>query len=493
MKKFLSGLRGKTLFFLFITTIALTQTSCNRPFGKGSGPRTKHVSSWLNWNYIFKEGTDSATRRLTIDSIVAAVGNVRSIPADTSKQGPVGIYNNRQIAARPLTPLTTYLSDYLRGVIRARNGFYLDSVQVHFCSCHDTLLWNLTGNLNIGGSGQSAPVSPPPPGPHASGGAVSTVDSNGATARSQLPPPLLDSSRVDFDGRPRIAENMVLAIIDTGIDSTLFSPGLYSQLFASDGSGTVNFIPGLPSTSYKDDDPVRHGSAVAAIALSAFYGESVKAEQYKLPRLMALKALDSTGRGSTFSVSCALSYAISHKANLINLSLGYPRAQDQVIDHFLQLSAKRRIPVVAAAGNTPGEHKKTLCDTHVNWHHELRPGKLFFPACQSIDQDYCIISVTGLSNPDLPCRYQNFSSRYIGIGVVNKSFPNSCCGFSPAFISSGYRLDGSSFATPVISGQLGFKMISSGSQSDAAAYIQLLQPLNSSHRLLTWLGEYIIY
>jgi hypothetical protein len=249
----------------------------------------------------------------------------------------------------------------------------------------------------------------------------------------------------------------------------------------------------LPATSFKDDDAVRHGSAVAAIALGAFYAESVKAGQHKLPRLMSLKALDSMGRGSTFSVSCALSYAISHKANLINLSLGYPGAQDQVIDHFLQLSAKRKIPVVAAAGNTPAPHTQALCETHINWSHELKPGNLFFPACQSIDPNYCIISVTGLSSPELPCRYQNFSSRYVGIGVVNKASPNSCCGFSPAFISAGFTLDGSSFATPVISGQLGYKMISSGPRPDAAAYIQLLLPLSSSTTPLTWHGEYIIY
>ena len=489
MKKFLSGLRGKTLFFLFLVTAALTQTSCHRQFGKGKGPKTNHVTNWVNWNYIFKDGTDSATRRATIESVAAAISRVSSRPVDTNQQRPPVTYNNRQIAVHPLT---TYLSDYLGKIILAKNGFNLDSVQVHFCACHDTLLWNITGNLNIGGSGQSAPVPPPPP-IGASGDAINTADSNASIAGSLLPPPLLSGTRVDFGGSPEIADNMTLGIIDTGIDPNLFSSGIYSQLFASDGSGTVNFIPELPATSFKDDDPVRHGSAVAAIALGAFYAESVKAGQHKLPRLMSLKALDSLGRGSTFSVSCALSYAISHKANLINLSLGYPGAQDQVINHFLLLSAKRKIPVVAAAGNTPAPHTQALCETHINWSHELKPGNLFFPACQSIDPNYCIVSVTGLSSPELPCRYQNFSSRYIGIGVVNKASPNSCCGFSPAFISAGFTLDGSSFATPVISGQLGYKMISSGPRPDAAAYIQLLLPLSSSATPLTWHGEYIIY
>jgi len=489
MKKFLSGLRGKTLFFLLLLAAALTQTSCHRHFGKGSGPKTNHVSNWVNWNYIFKEGTDSATRRLTIESVVAAVSNVSTRPVDTTKQRPPATYNDRRLAA---TPLTAYLTSYLRRAFRGKSDFFLDSVQVHFCACHDTLLWNLTGNLNIGGSGQSAPVPPPPP-IGASGDAVSTADSNADIAQSQSPPSLLGGGKVDFGGQPKIADNMVLGIIDSGIDPTLFSSGIFSQLFASDGSGTVNFIPGLPATAFTDDDPVRHGSAVAAIALSAFYGESVKAGKPQLPRLMALKALDNKGRGSTFSVSCALSYAISHKANLINLSLGYPGARDQVIDHFLRLAAQGRIPVVAAAGNTPGDHTESLCETQINWLHELKNHHMFFPACQSIDPNYCIISVTGQSSPDLPCRYQNFSSRYVGIGVVNKSSPNSCCGFSPAFISSGFTLDGSSFATPVISGQLGFNMLSSGPRNDAASYIQLLHPLNSSQTPLTWKGEYIIY
>ena len=490
MKKFLSGLRGKTLLIIFTTTAALMQTSCHPRINKGGGPPTKHVSSWVNWNYIFKEGTDSATRRLTIESAVAAVSNVRSGPVDTSKQRPVGTYNNGQIAVHPLT---TYLSDYLRGAIHAKKDFFLDSVQVHFCSCHDTLLWNLTGNLNIGGTGQSAPSPPGPPPPIATGDAVSTVDSNAIANSPSSNKPLLGGGVVDFGGQTQVTDSVLLAIIDSGIDPGLFSPAIYNQLFASDGSGTVNFVPYAPTTGYKDDDPVRHGSAVAAIALNAFYAKSSGEQWRKLPRLMVLKALDSTGRGSTFTVSCALSYAIRHKASLINLSLGYPNTRDQVIDHYLQLSARQKIPVVAAAGNTPGNHENALCSTHINWHHELRPGNLFFPACQSIDPGYCIISVTGLSSADLPCQYQNFSSRYVSIGVVNKTSPNSCCGFSPAFISSGYVLDGSSFATPVISGELGFRLMRNGNRSDAASCVQLLQPLSVASRFLTWQGQYITY
>lgn len=485
MKKFLSGLRGKTLFFIFMTTTALMQTSCNRPFGKGSGPRTNHVSSWLNWNYIFKEGTDSNARRLTIENITQQVRNVSS---NTGQQRPgIAVYNRDSLIG--VSPLTVYLSDYLRRVINKRNGFSLDSVQVQFCSCHDSLLWNLTANLNIGGSGQSAPVSPPPPGPHASGDAIALADKNSSLSSPASANSILTAHRVSFDEQTPITDAVVLGIIDTGIDTALFAPAIYSKLFASDGSGTVNFVSYAPVTGFRDDDAVRHGSAVAAIALNAFYAESVKAGKPALPRLMVLKALDSTGSGSTFTVGCALSYAIRHNVNLINASLGYWKTQDNVINHYLQLSAQHFIPVVAAAGNTPGEHSEGLCSDEINRHNRLRRCNLFFPASQSIDSQYCIVSVTGLSNPWRSCRYQNFSSKYVSVGVVN----NICCGFSLPFIDSLHLLDGSSFATPVISGELGFKILQSGLQHSTAEYMQLLQAKKITHHFLTWSGQYVSY
>lgn len=494
MKKFLSRPRGKTLLFLFIVTTALTQTSCNRHLGKGGGVKTNHVSNWLNWNFVFKEGIDSATRRMTIESIT---GQVRSVSSDTNNPNyrryiATAVNNNR------ISPdYNSYLSNYLRKIIRKKNGFSLEAVQVHFCSCHDTLLWNLTSDLAIGGSGQSAPNSPPPPGPGAQGDPISLIDSNGALSSPISAPPLLTTGLVSFDAQTQVTDQVVLGIIDTGIDPALFAPGIYNQLFASDGSGTVNFVPYAPVTGFRDDDPVRHGSAVAAIALDAFYAESVKAGKPQLPRLMVLKALDSTGMGNTLTVSCALSYAIRHHISLINASLGYWNTQNNIINYYLQQSAKNFIPVVAAAGNTPGKHREELCGEGHHGHNRLHPGNLFFPACQSIDPQYCIVSVTGLSNPLRPCRYQNFSSDYVSVGVVNdlthNSSHNTCCGFSLPFINNSYVLDGSSFATPVISGELGYKILKSGTQHSVAEYMQLLQANKTTHDFLTWSGQYITY
>jgi hypothetical protein len=264
-------------------------------------------------------------------------------------------------------------------------------------------------------------------------------------------------------------------------------------VFASGGVEPVNFVPTGPSTDFKDIDPVRHGSAVAAIALNSFYAASAKDGKPRLPRLMVLRALDGTGMGNTFSVSCAMSYAIRHRVKLINASLGYWNAENNVINHYLQLSARHQIPVIAAAGNDPRQHTEGLCDQGINWHNRLRPGNMFYPACQSIDSQYCVVSVTGLSSPQHPCRYQNFSSRYVSVGVVNTDSSNSCCGFSLSFINKNYQLDGSSFATPVISGELGYQIMLKGRQSSPASYVDLLNTKKITHKFLTWSGQYITY
>jgi len=487
MKKFLSGRRGTTLLLIFIFFAALAQTSCHPKINRG-GPPTNHAGNWLNWNYIFKEGTDSVTRQATIAQITVAISNVRSAkPTDTGKTNP----NTGAAGQIAVHPLTSYLSGYLRGVIRARNGFSLDNTQVHFCSCHDSLLWNVTADLNIGGSGQSTPTAPPPPSPGASGGSVAVVDSNGSVASPSSVAPVLISGLIGFSGHPEVSGKVVLGIIDSGIDSTLFDQGIFQRLFAPDGSGKINFAAGAPASAYQDDDAVRHGSAVAAIALNAFYTQSRADGKQELPRLMVIRALDGKGMGTTLSVSCALSYAIRHRVSLINASLGYWNAQNAVINYYLQQSARYNIPVVAAAGNDPRDHTPNVCGVAIDGHNLLRPGNMFFPACQSVDPRYCIISVTGLSNPVLPCRYQNFSSRYVSVGVVNKS--NSCCGFSLPFINSSYVLDGSSFATPVISGQLGYKIGKDGPRNNTAAYMQLLQPQKTPAGFVTWDGQYITY
>ena len=148
--------------------------------------------------------------------------------------------------------------------------------------------------------------------------------------------PPRDNSVIDFSGhlrqlvQPRsVNGSFILAIIDTGIDTTLFQqPGITNMLWQ--GTGILpqarNFLEGVSDrTNFYDDDHVKHGSAVAAVAIQSLQSEGI------YPQLMVLKAFDANANSSLFSVSCALKYAIDHNASLINTSWGYYGRRDPVL------------------------------------------------------------------------------------------------------------------------------------------------------------------
>jgi hypothetical protein len=172
---------------------------------------------------------------------------------------------------------------------------------------------------------------------------------------------------------------------------------------------------------------------------------------------MVLKVLDKNRVGTTFTVSCALSYAVQKHATLVNASLGYYDTNSLEVDSVLRNyighcdSASPVIPVIAAAGNLLIPHLQPLCSPVTSNANELNKNNRFFPGCFSIDFPN-VICVTSLQSVQMPCFYQNSSDRYVNIGVVtNPSLP-TCCSFPVSFYSPGYT--GSSFATPVISGKI---------------------------------------
>ena len=480
MKKILSGLRGKTLFFSLILIAAVTQTSCDRvkkPPHHGDKPNI--TKNWINWNFVFSPKADSGRRQEARQEIIRQLQTV-------SSDSPVTVRDSFA------SPIRYYLYNYLRQQL-GDSSFALTTIQIHYCSCQDTLLWNLTATLDLDGSGQSAPSSPPPgKGIVPQGGLIDVVSNNDTVTRpSGLRSDILHKKEIGYPKNVKYIEDVVLGVIDSGIDSTLFSPGVYQKLFAPDGSGKRGFIPDAPSSYYMDDEDVRHGSAVAAIALQAFYDQS---NHKALPRLMVLKALDHTGAGSVFSVSCAMGYAVRHHVNLINASLGYWGEDNAILDHYLKMSTMDSIPVIAAAGNDPRPHSFPLCVDTIDLFNELKAGHLFYPGVLSAKKEYDIISVTGMEDPSRACRYQNFSNSFVSIGVIHKTQKEQCCGYWLPYLPADRVLDGSSFATPVISGQLAFKMMGRPRQVDAVSYLgQLMMNTSAVSQPPTRDGKYIVY
>lgn len=404
------------ILILMFVTILFTPFSCNnkKPYHPEEGNTIPLDSAKISWNILFKPGTDSIARAKIIDNIIEYVFN---------------FYDAKNIEPKFTMPVS--------------------------CPC-DTLLYNI-GFTPIDGSGQSVTTSPTKPGPKASGdeldavisdnipinefvremdsGNTKTYNNNyGRTNNAGIGVSINSSVPVDLTKK--------LAIIDSGIDTTGFSPAMQHMIWSDNVQPTLyNFLPGHFNEGFSDLTHGKHGTAVASIIINTLKNAT------KYPRIMILKALDENKKGSIFSVSCALSYAIQNKADLINLSLGYYGTPDSILHHYLGLSnsANPSIPVFAAAGNTTDTpHVPSNLCNQIDNHNRLGGSRLFYPACFSADLSN-ITSVTQMSNENLPCFYQNYSSHFIQLGVLIKT---TCCA-----IAVGSKIyEGSSFATPVASG-----------------------------------------
>ena len=133
------------------------------------------------------------------------------------------------------------------------------------------------------------------------------------------------------------SERPVIAIIDTGVDTT--QPDLKENCIA--GYDFVN-----NTDQVKDDN--MHGTHVAGIAAAANNGIGVVGAN-PLALIMPIKVLDKNGRGNTGTILQGVSYAVEHGAKILNLSLGgygYSKAAADVYRNA-SLSAV----IVAAAGN----------------------------------------------------------------------------------------------------------------------------------------------
>lgn len=402
---------SKLLFVFGLAFSALLLTTSCKWLGIGTDIKDEKPVDNVNWNVLFKPGTGNDARNASIDVIRDSV---------------INYYNTNYPGVTP-------------------------KFNVIYCPC-DSLLYNIDIRFidGMGGSVSSPP--PPPPGPGGQGDYVNVmyVANNSVIAERNFDS--IPSGQVPFSGNrvnlltKPINQNAVLAIIDTGIDTTLFSPNINDLIWRNPGIGGTlfNFLPGQQLDNFYDDHNFKHGSAVTALALQAMKSSP------EYPRVIVLKALDKDKRGSSFSVSCAMSYAIQNNATLINESLGYYGVVDSVLRHYT-LRCNEHLPspikIFAAAGNTDEvHHQSNYCNTAFN-NNKLTINRLVYPACFNIEFAN-LICVTSLNKNTISyCHYQNFSDKYVSLGVLNDRI---CCGFEVKFMNRIYQ--GSSFATPVASG-----------------------------------------
>lgn len=153
--------------------------------------------------------------------------------------------------------------------------------------------------------------------------------------------------------------DIVVAVIDTGIDYTHedLAANMWINLDETPANGVDDDNNGFVDDLYgydfvwPDSDPIDdagHGTHVAGIiAATANNGKGVAGVAPGV-RLMAVKALDSKGAGTTDAIVQAIHYAASNGARVVNMSFGGPYF-DRLI--YTAIAAHPGVLFVAAAGN----------------------------------------------------------------------------------------------------------------------------------------------
>jgi subtilisin family serine protease len=384
---------------------------------------------------------------------------------------------------------------------------------IHFdyqsCPCGPLLLNVKVVIGTVGGSVTNTPPTNPPPGP-AGGSVIQNIALNIKITVPELSQNFTIDSGIAQTYFPPVPKDKVgktiIALIDTGIDTLIYNnknPGLSNWIWQDPaGNSIYNFIGGN-TTDFRDRNPERHGTLVTAMALDAFANSQV------YPRLMILKALDDSGHGTIFSVSCAIGYAICHQATLINASWGYYGAPDPTLQQYITLSNTSGIPFIAAAGNTPPPHSQSFCQASLNPAGNLNNNTPFYPACFVSNNLPDLISVANMrlgSNnsaaaQDSACYYQNYSPTYVSTGVVNTN-STQCCQYDLPYgvptngAPTNVTAEGSSFATPVVTGQIASFLESGGKLISGTIWLRnncVQSAPGANQACCTINGQYLFY
>lgn len=333
-----------------------------------------------------------------------------------------------------------------------------DSITCTACACDSLVLVTGLKNVSITGQGGEAvaksQVKP-------QGGELPQIVSYGRNYLLEMPPAdEKNNFKRDtiYFGKENLTikespVDLLVGVMDSGLQLDLIpSSNIFSETEAEadicypGAKNGWNFLSN--STNIIDDHPSRHGTFVTKLILNQGLGSKV--------RILPLKVLDSSNNGDLFHMLCAISFAEKKNVNIINASLGYYGQEDAVFKRYLDLLKKKNILVITSAGNKSEEADEGETGDPRNL--GTRKNK-FYPACYNNEYSN-IISVTTSDKQPFVSVYQNYSSDYVNIAVIPKA-PNDNSPkplfeipFSDRTGNKSIELEGSSFATPVVTGRI---------------------------------------
>ncbi len=154
---------------------------------------------------------------------------------------------------------------------------------------------------------------------------------------------------------------IIVAVIDTGLDyyhpdlhpdNVYFNPGEVLNGRDDDGNGYVDDVLGWNFVDGNGNpwDQAGHGTHVAGvIAARTGNGEGITG-MHPAARILPIKALNFIGQGRASRVAEAIYYAVAQGARVINLSLGGEQ-HSQAARRAIEYAHGKGVVVVVAAGN----------------------------------------------------------------------------------------------------------------------------------------------
>ena len=235
------------------------------------------------------------------------------------------------------------------------------------------------------------------------------------------------------------ADSVVVGVVDTGIRYT--HQDLVSNMWQNpgeiagnglddDNNGYIDDVYGINAINGSGNpmDYNGHGTHVAGtIAASGFdVGQHVGVAYTS--KLMGLKFLDSSGRGSTSDAIRCIEYAVANGVDILNNSWGGGGFSQALLD-AIEAANEAGVLFVAAAGNEASNN-------------DVTPS---YPANYGVDN---VISVAAIDRTGSLANFSNFGVNNVDIAAPGVSILSSTSGSNISYSS----FNGTSMAAPHVSG-----------------------------------------
>ena len=234
------------------------------------------------------------------------------------------------------------------------------------------------------------------------------------------------------------SENVVVAIIDTGVDAT------HEDLQGANFVTGIDLLGGKLIEGKVNSDDNGHGTLIAGV-LAATPNNllGVAGTNWKIS-IMPVKALNAAGSGDSGDIARGIIWAVDHGAHIINLSMGgISFGHDRALSEAIDYAFKKNVVIVAAAGNDSSADGLNLDEAPV------------FPICEDNDSNM-VIGVSAVDQNDLKPSFANFGKNCIDVVAPGKRILSTINHdpLTKAKAPNSYAYaSGTSLAVPFVSGE----------------------------------------